>query len=29
MKHEERELEMQCVQLARRHGWDAWKNENN
>ena len=29
MKYEERELERQCVQLARRHGWDAWKNENN
>ena len=29
MRHEEREIERQCVQLARRHGWDAWKNENN
>lgn len=29
MRHEERDLEKQCVQLARRHGWDAWKNENN
>ena len=29
MKHEERDLERRCVQLARRHGWDAWKNENN
>lgn len=29
MKQEERDLERQCVQLARRHGWDAWKNENN
>ncbi|MBO7541932.1 MAG: hypothetical protein J6T33_09765 [Bacteroidales bacterium] len=25
----EKEIERQCVQLARRHGWDAWKNENN
>ena len=29
MRHEERDLERQCVQLARRHGWDCWKNENN
>ena len=29
MKHEERELERQCVQLARRHGWDAGKKEKN
>lgn len=29
LKEKERELEKQCVQLARRHGWDAWKNENN
>lgn len=29
MIDDERELERRCVQLARRHGWDAWKNENN
>lgn len=29
MKHEEFEIERQCVQLARAHGWDAWKNEAN
>ena len=29
MIQDERELEKVCVQLARRHGWDAWKNENN
>ena len=29
LKDKEKELERQCVQLARRHGWDAWKNENN
>ena len=23
MKHDERDLERQCVQLARRHGWDC------
>lgn len=29
MRHEEREIERHCVQLARRRGWDCWKNENN
>lgn len=29
MKHEERDLEKRCVAYARRHGWDAWKNECN
>lgn len=29
MKHEERELERMCIDLARRNGWDCWKNENN
>lgn len=28
-RHDEREMERKCVQLARRHGWDCWKNENN
>ena len=26
---QEKDLEKQCVLLARAHGWDAWKNENN
>lgn len=25
----EKEIERACVAYARRHGWDAWKNENN
>lgn len=29
MKHEERDLERMCIDYARQHGWDCWKNENN
>lgn len=29
MNQKEKQLEDQCVTWARRHGWDAWKNENN
>lgn len=25
----EKDIEKKCVTYARRHGWDAWKNENN
>ena len=29
MKQIEKKLEDECVEWARAHGWDCWKNENN
>ena len=29
MKKIEKELEEKCINFARSHGWDCWKNENN
>ena len=29
MRQEEKRIEQECVKIARRSGWDAWKNEKN
>lgn len=29
MRHTERELERECVKMARAAGWVCWKNEKN